>query len=280
MRCFWLRSRSTSVSVWIGEIQWLRRRGFGALNNPVLRPLETIVCKDAVVGPDGSAVEWPEADFIVGNPPWLGGKLLHRDLGDAAIDGMFAAYRGRVPAEADLACYWIDKAAEHVPAGKVVRSGLVVTNSIRGGANRRTLDRAMVCGLWIFDAWGDEPWEQDGAAVRASLLSPIQLQIWNPGRGAAAKAWPTFGWSRGPAMTRFWINWKALDSPGPGQMRRSGVTQPEDTLRSLGVTYARPAGTRIGAGFSAPRLRCGTTARCQGGGGSPVGTAPSPMARN
>jgi type II restriction/modification system DNA methylase subunit YeeA len=96
--------------------------------------------------------------------------LLRRDLGDAAIDEMFSAYRGRVPAEADLACYWIDKAAEHVAAGKAVRSGLVVTNSIRGGANRRTLDRAMVCGLRIFDAWGDEPWEQDGAAVRASLL--------------------------------------------------------------------------------------------------------------
>lgn len=158
------------VSVWIGEIQWLRRRGFGALANPVLRPLDTIACRDALLEPDGSPAEWPEADFIVGNPPWLGGKMLRRDLGGPTVDRMLAAYRGRVPAEADLACYWIEKAAAHVAANKAVRVGLVVTNSVRGGANRRTLDQAVARGLRIFDAWDDEPWEQDGAAVRASLV--------------------------------------------------------------------------------------------------------------
>ena len=53
---------------------------------------------------------WPEADFIVGNPPFLGGKLLRRGLGDDNVETLFRVYEGRVPAEADLVCYWFAKA--------------------------------------------------------------------------------------------------------------------------------------------------------------------------
>ena len=71
------------VSVWIGEIQWMRRNGFEASRNPILRPLDTIECRDAVLAPDGSRADWPEADAVVGNPPFLGGKRMLRDgLGD------------------------------------------------------------------------------------------------------------------------------------------------------------------------------------------------------
>ncbi len=68
------------VSVWIGEIQWMREHGFDASRNPILKPLETIECQDALLTEDGSEGEWPEADVIIGNPPFLGGKLLHLGL--------------------------------------------------------------------------------------------------------------------------------------------------------------------------------------------------------
>ena len=62
------------VTVWIGEIQWMRRNGFDVERKPILRPLDTIECRDAVLNPDGTEAEWPEAEFIVGNPPFLGGS--------------------------------------------------------------------------------------------------------------------------------------------------------------------------------------------------------------
>ena len=82
---------------------------------------------------------------------------------------MFDAWKGRVPGEADLVCYWFVKAGEQVAAGMAQRVGLVATNSIRGGANRRAL-QAATDGRPIFDAWADEPWVIDGAAVRVSLV--------------------------------------------------------------------------------------------------------------
>ena len=42
--------------------------------------------------------------MVVGNPPFLGGKLMRKSLGDAYVDRLFAAFAGRVPAEADLVC--------------------------------------------------------------------------------------------------------------------------------------------------------------------------------
>ena len=157
------------VSVWIGEIQWMRRNGFSNSTNPILDPLDTIECRDAILAPDGSEPGWPEVDAVIGNPPFLGGKLLIGGLGEDYVARMFAAWKGRVPPEADLVCYWFVKAGQQVEAGKVQRVGLVATNSIRGGANRRALQAATE-GRPIFDAWSDEPWVIDGAAVRVSLV--------------------------------------------------------------------------------------------------------------
>ena len=157
------------VSVWIGEIQWMRRNGFNESRDPILKPLDNIECRDAILAPDGSEPEWPEADAIVGNPPFLGGKLLIGGLGEEYVSRMFETWKGRVPPEADLVCYWFVKAGEQVAAGRAKRVGLVATNSIRGGANRRAL-RAATDDRPIFDAWSDEPWVIDGAAVRVSLV--------------------------------------------------------------------------------------------------------------
>ena len=74
-----------------------------------------------------------------------------------------------MPAQADLVCYWFEKAGKQIQDGKATRAGLVATNSIRGGANRRAL-QAATNARRIFEAWGDEPWVIDGAAVRVSLI--------------------------------------------------------------------------------------------------------------
>ena len=157
------------VSVWIGEIQWMRRNGFAEARNPILKPLDTIECRDAILTADNAEPEWQAADVVIGNPPFLGGKLLIAHLGEDYVSRMFATYAGRVPAEADLVCYWFEKAGRQIASGQAARAGLVATNSIRGGANRRAL-QAATDSRRIFEAWSDEPWVIDGAAVRVSLV--------------------------------------------------------------------------------------------------------------
>ena len=157
------------VSVWIGEIQWMRRNGFPGSREPILDTLETIECRDAILTSEGEEPEWPDADAIIGNPPFLGGKLLITNLGEDYVSTLFDVYKNRVPHEADLVCYWFVKAGERLGGGAAKRVGLVATNSVRGGANRRALERA-TAGRKIFDSWSDEPWVIDGAAVRVSLV--------------------------------------------------------------------------------------------------------------
>jgi type II restriction/modification system DNA methylase subunit YeeA len=182
------------VTVWIGDIQWSRRNGYGHAVNPILRPLNGIEHRDALVNPDGTEAIWPKADVIVGNPPFLGGSKKRRELGDDYFERLNAVFVGAdtirpqgtrgqtcgrmvsaptepcVPGGADLVCYWFYKARRQIEAGLCEAAGLVATNSIRGGANRAVLD-AIVEKLRIFEAWSDEPWVNDGAAVRVSLIA-------------------------------------------------------------------------------------------------------------
>jgi len=157
------------VSVWIGEIQWMRRNGFDASKNPILRRLDTIENRDAVFDvATGQRAHWPEADTVVGNPPFLGGS---KKLGELGTDYVAALKRAwpEVPGGADLVCYWFAGAWDRMVAGKLARAGLVSTNSIRGGANRNVLQR-IVEHEGIFEAWSDEGWTVEGAAVRVSLV--------------------------------------------------------------------------------------------------------------
>lgn len=157
------------VTVWIGEIQWMLRHGYNLSRNPVLKPLDTIQQRDALLDPDGSEAAWPAADAIVGNPPFLGDKKMLRELGDDYVSRLRTRYAGRVPGGADLVTYWFEKARAQIAAGQARAAGLVATNSIRGGANRKVLDRILVHSP-IFNAWSDEPWINEGAAVRVSLV--------------------------------------------------------------------------------------------------------------
>jgi type II restriction/modification system DNA methylase subunit YeeA len=158
------------VTVWIGEIQWMLSHGFSLSKNPILKPLSTIEQRDAVLNPDDTEPEWPAADTIVGNPPFLGNKKMRSALGESYAERLRRLYQGRVPGDADLVTYWFEKARAQLERGQVRLAGLVATNSIRGGPNRKVLARFAETGA-IFDAWGDEPWINEGAAVRVSLVA-------------------------------------------------------------------------------------------------------------
>ncbi len=157
------------VTVWIGDIQWCRRNGYPHAINPILKPLDGIEHRDALLNPDSSEADWPVADVIVGNPPFLGQRFMLRELGRGYVDALRTTYKDRVLGDADLVVYWFEKARAQIEAGKLQAAGLVSTNSIRGGANRKVLEK-IVETTRIFEAWSDEEWVNDGAAVRVSLL--------------------------------------------------------------------------------------------------------------
>ncbi len=161
------------VTIWIGEIQWMIRHGLGYRRDPILRPLDNIATMDALLALSDPThpleADWPAAEFIVGNPPFLGGKLLRTGLGDEYVDTLFAVYDGRVPREADLVTYWHEKSRAMITAGRVRRAGLLATQGIRGGANRRVLERIKETGD-IFFAHSDDPWVLAGANVHISFV--------------------------------------------------------------------------------------------------------------
>ena len=161
------------ATVWIGYLQWLHENGYGFPSEPILKELGNIRLMDAILAFDaeGNPVEpeWPEADVIVGNPPFLGGKRLRRQLGDGYVDSMFLLYSSKVPREADLVCYWFEHGRQMVSDGHAHRVGFLATNSIRGGPNRHVLERIKKSGD-IFMAWSDREWILDGAAVNVSMV--------------------------------------------------------------------------------------------------------------
>lgn len=157
------------LTVWIGEIQWMLKHGVPPARNPILKPLDTIENRDAVLADDGTEAAWPEVDVIIGNPPFLGDKKMKEGLGEPYTSTLRRVYEGRVPGGADLVTYWFEKARAMLEGGRAAAAGLVATNSIRGGANRRVLDR-VISTATIIDAWADEPWINEGAAVRVSLV--------------------------------------------------------------------------------------------------------------
>lgn len=163
-------SELAKVTVWIGELQWLREHGFTVHETPILQPLDHILTSDALLTSDGKAAPWPEATVIVGNPPFLGTKKQWEKLGVEYSTRLRGTYSTRVPAFADLVCYWFSNAHEALKSGRAVVAGLVATNSIRGGMNRAVLD-AITKDCEIFDAWDELPWVNEGAAVKVSLIA-------------------------------------------------------------------------------------------------------------
>lgn len=117
--------------------------------------------------------EWPEADFIVGNPPFMGNKRMRLLLGDGYVEALREAH-ATVPESADLVMYWWNYAASVIGEGAVRRFGLITTNSITQPFNRRVVEDALANPrkpISISFAIPNHPWVDaaDGAQVRISM---------------------------------------------------------------------------------------------------------------
>jgi hypothetical protein len=156
------------VTIWIGELQWRITHNQGWKTDPILEALEQIERRDALVSSKGEA-RWPSADVVLGNPPFLGNKRMRAELGSQYTDDLRRVYAGHVPGEADLVCYWFERAMRAIDGGTCQRAGLVATNSIRFGPSRTVLSEITKRSR-IFEAWSDEAWVNDGAAVHVSLV--------------------------------------------------------------------------------------------------------------
>jgi hypothetical protein len=198
-----LNPRAAAIAelvIWIGYLQWHYRNHESHPAEPILRAFQNInfghregydavltwdgYPLPAVVEVEGKRVEaypnprrpaWPEAEFIVGNPPFIGNKRMRRRLGDLYVDAL-RAIKSTVPESADLVMYWWDRAAEILTTKRTVlrRSGLVTTNSITEVYQRRVIeahlsDRQPVSVIFAIP---DHPWTkatEASAAVRIAM---------------------------------------------------------------------------------------------------------------
>jgi hypothetical protein len=123
--------------------------------------------------------EWPAADYVVGNPPFIGTARMREALGDGYAEAIRATYPN-VPASADYVMHWWDKAAELTRAGAVRRFGLITTNSLRQTFNRRVVQhhQAATPPLSLAFAIPDHPWvdSTEGAAVRIAMTVGVPGQ--------------------------------------------------------------------------------------------------------
>lgn len=123
--------------------------------------------------------EWPDAEFVVGNPPYIGNWKMRRDLDGGYAETLRKVYP-EVPESSDFVMYWWDRAADLVRLGKCRRFGLVTTNSLRQVFARRVMQRHLLADppLSLAFAIPDHPWIKDinSADVR------VALSVGQPGR--------------------------------------------------------------------------------------------------
>lgn len=117
--------------------------------------------------------EWPQADYIVGNPPFIGGWKMRSALGDGYVEAVWSLYPD-IPQKADFVMYWWEIAAEKVRKGEARRFGFITTNSITQVFQRRILERHLAdksAPLSLAFAIPDHPWvdASDGAQVRIAM---------------------------------------------------------------------------------------------------------------
>ncbi len=189
---------------------WKAHHGGVQPPEPVLRDTGTLKCRDAVLAwdeivedpararpdpthriphpvtgklvPDPEArlpymahinaqpAEWPQADFIIGNPPYLGQARQRDAFGDGYVEALRAAYP-KVPETADYVMYWWYRAAEEIAEARTIRAGLITTNTITQAQNRVVIERAAEKGVGVAWAIPAHPWvDESGAAdVRVAM---------------------------------------------------------------------------------------------------------------
>ena len=149
------------------------RHGLGYRRDPILKSLHHIENRDALLDLSDPSkpqeARWPAAEFIVGNPPFLGGARLRSSLGNGYVETLRQVFDDRIPHSSDLCCYFHEKARAQIERGGTRRAGLLATQGIRGQQNRRVLERIKRSGS-IFFARSDEHWVLSGAAVHISFV--------------------------------------------------------------------------------------------------------------
>ncbi|MEI1251996.1 class I SAM-dependent DNA methyltransferase [Rhizobium aouanii] len=189
-----LNPRAAAIAelvLWIGHLQWhFRNRGV-APSEPILRAFKNIQCMDAVLKWDGYPLpqfqdgkevypnprrpDWPQAEYIVGNPPFIGGKDLRTRIGGGKAEATWKAHK-HMNESADFVMYWWDRAAEILlrPKSELKRFGFVTTNSISQIFQRRVMEPHLIAKkpLSLVMAIPDHPWTKltrDSAAVRIAM---------------------------------------------------------------------------------------------------------------
>ena len=198
------------IVMWIGYVQWRIRNGeapsqlAGAGELAPRRGRERIIRADALLVSAGEDLrrdargrpinlwrfnretevvryrhpqptQWPVAHFIIGNPPFIAGKNLRRELGDGYVDALWHVRQGRFRS-ADLVMAWWDRAAEILtaPKSQLRRFGFITTNSITQNFSRRVLEHHLdgEPHMRLVFAIPDHPWskgEERGAEVRIAM---------------------------------------------------------------------------------------------------------------
>jgi hypothetical protein len=177
--------------LWIGYLQWHFRTRGGTPEQPILRQFKNIEVKDAVLTWDGypqvqfiggkeaypnpKRPTWPTAEFIVGNPPFIGGKDIRARLEDARTEALWAAHK-HINESADFVMYWWDRSAEILMAkgSSLRRFGLVTTNSITQEFSRRVMKKHLEAKspISLAMAVNDHPWTKatdEAAQVRIAM---------------------------------------------------------------------------------------------------------------
>lgn len=245
-----LNPRAAAIAelvIWLGYLQWHYRTRGGTPSEPILRDFRNIAVMDSVLTWDGFPIpkaetkdgkrveiypnarrpEWPEAEFIVGNPPFVAGQDFRRQFGDGYAEALWLTYEP-ISGGADLVMYWWDRAAELVEkAGtKLQRFGLVTTNSITQEFNRRVVERHLRARrpLSIVMAIPDHPWTK---AVRGSAAVRIAMTVVVDGRHSG--------------VLREVVSEAELDSDQPSieLSARIGTINPNLTI-GTDVTQAQP----------------------------------------
>ncbi len=189
-----LNPRAAAIAelvLWIGHLQWHFRTKGAAPSEPILRAFHNIQCMDAVLKWDGYPLpqvkdgketypnprrpDWPKADYIVGNPPFIGGKDIRARMGSAYAEALWKAHK-HMNESADFVMYWWDRSAEILlkKGSSLKRFGYVTTNSISQVFQRRVMEPHLNAKkpLSLVMAIPDHPWTKvtrDSAAVRIAM---------------------------------------------------------------------------------------------------------------
>lgn len=140
---------------------------------------KNFIAADALLTPEGLPTQWPKADVIIGNPPFLGAKLLKPERGPDYVKLLRKAYP-EVPGMADYCVYWIRKSHNHLPACTVTdpvagRAGLVGTQNIRNNQSRVGGLDAVVQDGTIIEAVDNQPWSGE-ANVHVSIANWVKAK--------------------------------------------------------------------------------------------------------